>query len=329
MLSHGSGGRLTRGLIRDILLEELGNEFLEPLTDAAILPFQASRLAFTTDSYVVKPLFFPGGDIGRLSVFGTVNDLSVMGARPLYLSLGLVVEEGLPVEDLKRLIHSIRCASQEAGVKVVTGDTKVVEKGKGDGLYINTSGIGLLYEGFELSTERIEEGDVVILSGTIGDHGAAVMSKREGIDFDTGIDSDCAPLNHLIESLLPLKGSIRFMRDPTRGGLAGVLNEIAEDGIEIEIREGDIPVKDEVRGFCEILGIDPLYMACEGRVVVVSSVEVVGEVLERLRSNPLGKGAVAIGVVTGKGEGGVYLRTLYGTRRLLQMPVEYNLPRIC
>lgn len=202
LLGHGSGGKLTRDLVKEVLLKELGNPFLSPLTDSAVLPPPGSRIAFTTDSYVVKPIFFPGGDIGKLSIFGTVNDLSVMGARPLYLSLGLIIEEGLPLEDLQRIVHSIKIASLEAGVVVVTGDTKVTEKGKGDGIFINTSGIGIIKDGVELSIERIEVGDRIIVSGTVGDHGVSVMSGREGLSFEGSIESDCAPVNHLVQEVL-------------------------------------------------------------------------------------------------------------------------------
>lgn len=330
LLAHGSGGKLTKNLVKEVLLRELGNPFLNSLTDSAVLPSAGSRIAFTTDSYVVKPIFFPGGDIGRLSVFGTVNDLSVMGARPLYLSLGLIIEEGLPLEELERIARSIKTASIEAGVLVVTGDTKVTEKGKGDGIFINTSGIGIIKDGVELSAERIDVGDRIIVSGTVGDHGAAVMSRREGLSFDTTIESDCAPLNHLIKELLVnVKDGIKFMRDPTRGGLAGVLNEIAEKGFEILVREDDIPVREEVRGFCEILGIDPFHMACEGRVVVVCVRGVAEDILRVLKGNPHGGGASVIGEVVRKGEGVVYLLTSYRTKRILEMPVMENLPRIC
>ncbi len=329
LLSHGSGGRLTRELVKEILLKELGNPFLNPLTDSAVLPSHNSKIAFTTDSYVVKPYFFPGGDIGRLSVFGTVNDLSVMGARPLYLSLGLILEEGLPLDEFKKIVCSIKVASDEAGVAIVTGDTKVTEKGKGDGIYINTSGIGVIEEGMELSAERIELEDMVIVTGPVGDHGAAVMSKREGLSFDGVIESDCAPLNHLIQELTPIGKGLKFMRDPTRGGLAGVLNEVAEEGFKIIVKEEEIPVREQVRGLCEILGIDPLYMACEGRVVIVCSNEVAKNVLDVLRDNPLGAGASIIGEVTERGKGIVYLLTTYGTRRVLDMPLVENLPRIC
>lgn len=320
---------MTRELVKEVLLKELGNPFLNPLTDSAVLPPNSSRLAFTTDSYVVKPHFFPGGDIGKLSVFGTVNDLSVMGARPLYLSLGLILEEGFPLEDFKKIIRSIKVASEEARVRIVTGDTKVTEKGKGDGIFINTSGIGEIEDGIELSTKRIEVGDRIIVTGPVGDHGAAVMSKRETLSFDGTIESDCAPLNHLIQDLIPLGKGLKFMRDPTRGGLAGVLNEVAEEGFEILVREEEIPVREQVMGFCEILGIDPLYMACEGRAVIVCTEEVVRDVLGILRDDPLGKEASIIGKVAGKGKGVVYLLTTYDTKRIIDMPVIENLPRIC
>ncbi|MBI5286768.1 MAG: hydrogenase expression/formation protein HypE, partial [Deltaproteobacteria bacterium] len=307
---------------------ELGNPFLNPLTDSAVLPSLNSRLAFTTDSYVVKPPFFPGGDIGRLAVFGTVNDLSVMGARPLYLSLGFILEEGFPMGDLERVVRSIKTASHDAGVIIVTGDTKVTEKGKGDGIFINTSGIGVIGDGIEFSVRRVEVGDKIIVSGPVGDHGAAVMSVREGLYFDTPIESDCAPLNYLIKKLIPI-GGIKFMRDPTRGGLAGVLNEVAEVGFEIMVQEESIPVREEVRGLSELLGIDPLYMACEGRVVIICSEMVAGDIVELLRKGPIGSGASVIGEVIGHGKGVVYLHTLYGTKRMMDMPTGENLPRIC
>lgn len=329
LLSHGSGGKLTRDLIKDLFLEELGNQFLNPLTDSAILPPVNSKLAFTTDSYVVKPLFFPGGDIGKLSVCGTVNDLSVAGARPLYLSLGFILEEGLSFDDLERIVRSIKFTSEEAGVMIVSGDTKVIEKGKGDGIFINTSGIGVIEDDVELSVRRIDVGDKVLVSGSLGDHGASVLSNREGLSFEGVIESDCAALNHLIEGLAPIGKDIKFMRDPTRGGLAGVVNEIAEQGMEIVIKEEDVPIKEVVSGFCEILGIDPLYLACEGRVVIVCAEKAAQKVLNNLKNHPLGRGAAIVGEVTGKGKSAVYLQTPYGTKRLLDMPVEDNLPRIC
>lgn len=292
LLAHGSGGKLTRDLVREVLLKELGNPFLNPLTDSAVLPPTGLRIAFTTDSYVVKPIFFPGGDIGKPSIFGTVNGLSVMGAMPLYLSLGLIIEEGFLFEDLERVVSSIRGASIEAGVKVVTGDTKVMEKGEGDGIFINTSGIGIIKDGVELSAERIEVGDRIIVSGSVGDHGAALMSRREGLSFEGSIESDCSPVNRLVQEVLTTaKDGIKFMRDPTRGGLAGVLNEVAEKGFEILVREDDIPIREEVRGFCEILGIDPFHMVCEGRVVVICARDVAEDILRVLKGNPHGGGA--------------------------------------
>ncbi len=328
-LNHGSGGRLTRDLIRDILLNQLGNDFLNPLADSAILPPAGRRIAFTTDSYIVKPLFFPGGDIGRLAVFGTVNDLSVMGAEPKYLSLGFIIEEGFPICDFEKIVSSIRDAAGCAGVKVVTGDTKVTERGKGDGIYINTSGIGVMEDGLDVSQEKIKTGDRIVVSGTIGDHGAAVMSKREGLSFEGVVVSDCAPLTGLVKGLLPHGKGIRFMRDPTRGGIAGVLNEVAEGGFEIFVNEEDIPVKEEVKGFCEILGIDPLYLACEGRVVIVCDKDAAEDTVKILRKHPLGADATIVGKVMGGDKSRVYLKTSYGTARILDMPVQDNLPRIC
>ena len=289
-----------------------------------------SRLALTTDSYVVKPVFFPGGDIGKLAVCGTVNDLAVAGAMPLYLSCAMIIEEGFPLKDLEAITLSIKDAAHKAGVEVVTGDTKVIEKTKGNNIYINTAGLGIVENSIELGIDKIIVGDKIIMSGTLGDHGIAVLSKREGFDFESQIESDCAPLNNITQAVLK-SGSVRFMRDPTRGGLAAVLNEVAEDGgFRIEIAEDSIPVADEVKGICSILGLDPLYIANEGKVVVVAARNDADKVLKAMQDNPLGQKASIIGEVTGKGDkSGVYLKTSYGGTRILDMPVDDPLPRIC
>ncbi len=310
-LGHGSGGKLTWDLINKISKKFESVQ----LTDSALL---ANKIAFTTDSFVVHPLFFSGGDIGKLSVCGTINDLSVMGAKPLYLSCGLIIEEGFEEEKLQSIIDSMAKTAKEAGVKVVTGDTKVVEKGKADGIFINTSGIGSLtsYE-----PKKIEVGDEVIINGEIGQHAIAIMTSRFDLDFE--IESDCAPLNGLISSL-PLN-EVKFMRDPTRGGIAATLNEAVED-VGIEIYEEKIPVSEEVRAVCELLGFDPLYLANEGKVVVIARDG--EEIVRAMRKHPLGKKAEIIGKVT-EDKGRVFLRSLSGGRRIVDMPIADQLPRIC
>jgi len=314
-LGHGSGGRLTWDLVNEMHRDLTDIQ----LTDSALLDVK-KRIAFTTDSFVVNPIFFPGGDIGKLSVCGTVNDLAVMGAEPLFLSSALIMEEGFEREKLKRIIASMAETSKSAGVRIVTGDTKVVERGKADGIFINTSGIGSLgtYE-----QKRIEAGDEVVINGCIGQHAIAIMSSRFGLDYR--IDSDCAPLNGLISSL-PLDG-VKFMRDPTRGGIAATLNEVVSGSdIGIELYEDRIPVSEEVRAVCELLGFDPLYLANEGKVVVIASD---GEdVVEAMRKHPLGREAEIIGKVT-EDRGRVFLRSISGGRRIVDMPVADQLPRIC
>ncbi|MDY6985125.1 MAG: hydrogenase expression/formation protein HypE [Candidatus Thermoplasmatota archaeon] len=310
-LGHGSGGKLTWDLINKISKKFESVQ----LTDSALL---ANKIAFTTDSFVVHPLFFSGGDIGKLSVCGTINDLSVMGAKPLYLSCALIIEEGFEEEKLQSIIDSMAKTAKEAEVKVVTGDTKVVEKGKADGIFINTSGIGSLtsYE-----PKKIEEGDEIIINGEIGQHAIAIMTSRFDLDFE--IESDCAPLNGLISSL-PLD-EVKFMRDPTRGGIAATLNEAVED-VGIEIYEEKIPVSEEVRAVCELLGFDPLYLANEGKVIVIARDG--EEIVRAMRKHPLGQKAKIIGKVT-EDKGRVFLRSLSGGRRIVDMPVADQLPRIC
>jgi hydrogenase expression/formation protein HypE len=274
LLGHGSGGKLSAELIRDIFLPRLNNPALARLDDQAIVTIHGQRLAFTTDSFVVKPLFFPGGDIGSLAVHGTVNDLAMGGATPLFLSAAFIVEEGFSIEQLRRVVDSMHRAASEAGVEIVTGDTKVVEKGKGDGLFITTSGIGSVPEGVDLSADRARPGDKVLLSGSIGDHGIAILAQREGLEFETTIESDSAALHTLVADMLGVSREIRCMRDPTRGGLSSSLNEIAQQSrVGIELEERSIPVRDEVRGACELLGLDPLYVANEGKLIAIVAPE--------------------------------------------------------
>lgn len=330
LLAHGSGGKLMHDLIKDFFLENFSNPILATLDDAASIKITSSRLAFTTDSYVVKPLFFKGGDIGRLAVCGTVNDLSMKGAIPLYLSVAFVIEEGFPYSDLEKIIGSMVKASQEAGVQIVTGDTKVVEKGNADGMFINTAGIGIIPEGVEISAKNAKVGDVVIISGSIGDHGIAVLSEREGLSFQTQIESDVAPLNKLVEILLKVTPEVHVLRDPTRGGLASTLNEIAEaSDAAIEIEESAVPIKEEVLGACEMLGFDPFQVANEGKMVVILPEKWGEKAVEALKKHPYGKDAAIIGRVVAEPKKKVILKTTIGTTRLLDMLMGEQLPRIC
>ncbi|OGP31347.1 MAG: hydrogenase expression/formation protein HypE, partial [Deltaproteobacteria bacterium GWB2_42_7] len=310
-IGHGGGGRLARDLIKNLFLKHLNNPKLAPLGDSAVFELNGSTIALTTDSFVVKPIFFPGGDIGKLAVCGTVNDLSVVGARPLYLSCGIIIEEGFSLKDLEAITLSIKESADKAGVEVITGDTKVIEKATGGNIYINTAGIGIIENSIALGIDKINIGDKIILSGTIGEHGIAVISKREGFDFESTIESDCASLNEITQKALKA-GCIKFMRDPTRGGLAAVLNEIAEDGsLDIKIDEDAIPVRDDVKGICSMLGLDPFYIANEGKVVIVAAKGDAENILRTLHNDPLGQNASIIGEVTGKGKYGVYLKTPY------------------
>ena len=330
LLGHGSGGKLTAQLVEQILLPAFRNPALEALDDQAVVPVNGSRLAFTTDSYVVTPIFFPGGDIGELAVYGTVNDLAVGGARPLFLSFALILEEGLPLSDLRRVVESARRAARRVGVPIVTGDTKVVGRGSGDKVFINTAGVGLVPEGVALSSLRVAPGDAILLSGTIGDHGVAILSKREGLEFEGAIESDTAPLHELAAAALAAFPGIHAMRDPTRGGVAATLVEIASRRrLGIAVDERAIPVKDAVRGACEILGLDPLLVANEGKLVVFVPEEGSEAVLEALRRHPLGREAARIGRVTAEHAGFVVLRTPIGGERILDLPFGESLPRIC
>lgn len=329
LLAHGSGGRLMHELIREVFRRELSNPFLDDLGDAAVLPRQNGRLALTTDSYVVRPIFFPGGDIGKLAVWGTVNDLSMVGARPLYLTIGFILEEGLPLGDLRRIVRSAAQAAREAGVAIVAGDTKVVDRGAADQVFINTAGVGVIPEGVALSPEHIRPGDAVLVSGTVGDHGIAVMAQREGLGLNTPLVSDCAPLNGLAEAVLAC-GGVRVMRDPTRGGLATTLVELARaGGVGLEIEEHAVPVNDAVRGACELLGLDPLYVANEGKLVAIVAAECAEATLTALRSHPLGRDARVIGHATQTNAGRVILRTILGVSRVVEMLTGEQLPRIC
>jgi hydrogenase expression/formation protein HypE len=330
LLAHGSGGQLSHDLVDQIFVREFDNRTLAELADSAIVE-TSTRIAFTTDSYVVSPIFFPGGDIGKLAVCGTVNDLAVVGAQPLYLSAGFIIEEGLPVETLKHVARSMARTAREAGVAIVTGDTKVVGRGAADGLFINTAGVGNLPDGLSLGTQDLRNGDRILISGTLGDHGMAVMMEREGLKLRSSLVSDCAPLNGLIASVLsthPQK--VRCMRDPTRGGLVSTLNEWANAaGVGIEIDESTIPLDQQVEGACEILGLDPLYVANEGKVVIAVAPEVADQVLGTLQAHALGRKAAIIGEVTDQHPGRVVLRTSLGARRILAMLAGEQLPRIC
>jgi hydrogenase expression/formation protein HypE len=363
LLGHGSGGRLSAQLLERVFLPAVGNEVLSALEDQATLEWPphpvggwegarsaseglpslagasgfpsprgggAPRLAFTTDSFVVRPLFFPGGDVGKLAVHGTVNDLAVGGARPLYLSAAFILEEGLPLDDLRRIVASMRDACSEAGVTLVTGDTKVVERGKGDGAFIATSGIGVVPPGRELSVRNARPGDQVVVSGTLGDHGIAIMSVREGIEFETVLQSDTAPLNGLTEAMLSACPSVRWMRDPTRGGLSSALNELAAGSrVGLELIEGAIPLRDEVRAACELLGLDPLYVANEGKLVAVVAAEDSDRLVEAMRAHPLGRRAAVVGEIVSAHPGVVTMRSLVGGERVVALLAGEQLPRIC
>jgi hydrogenase expression/formation protein HypE len=328
-LAHGAGGRLSRQL-SGMFARAFDNPLLEPLADAAVFDLGNSRLAFTTDSHVVSPLFFPGGDVGKLAVFGTCNDLAVMGAKPLYLSCGLIIEEGFAAADLDRVVKSLSESAREAGVKIVTGDTKVVQRGKGDGIFINTAGLGVIEPDRALCAEPPTPGDQVILTGTLGDHAAAIMTAREGLHFEGDLTSDCACLAGMLADLLRTCRGVKWMRDPTRGGLAATLNELAEGrSFGISLEEEAIPVKPQVRALCELLGFDPLHLANEGKAVIIIRPEEADRALEILRAHQFGRQAVIIGELVELPAGRVVLRTPIGGHRVLDMPAGELLPRIC
>jgi len=330
LLAHGSGGKLSHDLIREVFLPPLSNPILEPLDDSAKITNQQSPIAFTTDSYVVNPIFFPGGNIGKLAVCGTVNDLSMIGATPTHLSLSLIIEEGFSRELLNKIVSSIRETAEQAGVNIVTGDTKVVEHGAADQLFINTSGIGWIRSGVNLSGSNAKPGDKVLLSGYLGDHEMAVLSAREGFRFQGELKSDCAPLNHLVGKMLDVCPSIRCMRDPTRGGLATTLNEITSmSNVGMVIEEDKIPVRESVRGICELLGLDPLYLANEGKLIAICPPSEAERLLGMMKGHPLGRRGEIIGSVTEKNPKRVILHTLIGGHRILDMLTGLQFPRIC
>jgi hydrogenase expression/formation protein HypE len=329
-LAHGSGGRLSADLIDRLFLPRFGNDILNKLEDQAILDCPAGRLAFTTDSFVVDPIFFPGGNIGDLAVNGTVNDICMSGARPLYLSAAFIIEEGFAIERLHRILVSMEDAAARAGIAVVTGDTKVVDRGSCDKIFINTTGLGLVPNGVHISASRIKAGDTIIISGTIGDHGMAVMTSRENLSFQTRIHSDSAALTGLVERMLQITNRIRAMRDPTRGGVATTLNEFARSSqVGIRIFSDSIPVLPEVHGACEVLGIDPLYVANEGKLIAVVDPAEAADVLTAMQDHPLGKEAAIIGEAVAAHPGIVAMATGLGADRIVDMPVGEQLPRIC
>ena len=329
-LTHGSGGRAMAQLVSELFAAEFANDWLAQGNDQAILPPPGGRIAMATDSHVISPLFFPGGDIGSLAVHGTVNDLAMGGATPLYLSAGFILEEGLPLADLARIVRSMAAAAREAGVAIVTGDTKVVERGKGDGVFISTTGVGVVADGVNLSGDQARPGDVVLLSGTLGDHGMAVMSQREGLGFSSPILSDSAALHTLAADLMAASPGLRLMRDPTRGGLATTLNEIAQQsGVGMRLQESAIPVQASVRAACEFLGLDPLYIANEGKLIAICPADEAAAALAALQAHPLGQQAAIIGEVVNDAHQFVRVATDFGGERLLDWLSGEMLPRIC
>jgi hydrogenase expression/formation protein HypE len=329
ILAHGSGGKLSQELFNKIIFDIIGNPLLAQLDDSAVIDLPG-KTAFTTDSYVVSPIFFPGGDIGRLAICGTVNDLAAVGATPHYLSLSFIIEEGFLVSEFERILRSIKDTAKEAGVSIITGDTKVVNKNSADKIFINTSGLGRVPDGVNISGHNARVGDKIILSGTVGDHGIAIMSKREGLQFETPVISDCAPLNHLIAQVLQYSHNVHCLRDPTRGGLAATLNEIAQQSsVGIEIEEATIPVDRTVRGACEMLGLDPLYIANEGKMVIIVAPEEASIALDVIRMNCFGQKSALIGEVVAGHPGRVKMKTNLGASRFVDVPMGELLPRIC
>jgi hydrogenase expression/formation protein HypE len=330
VLAHGSGGKLSHQLVEKILLPQFRNELLEPLHDGAIFSLGNQRVAFSTDSYVVSPIFFPGGDIGKLAIHGTVNDLAMCGARPLYLSVGFILEEGTPMEDFWRIVQSMKEAAAEAGVTLVTGDTKVVDRGKADKVFINTAGIGTIPDDVNVGPDRAQTGDKILISGEIAVHGIAIMSVREGLEFETEIASDTAPLNGLVEAMLAASQEIHVLRDPTRGGITSALTEIARTAkVGMLLDEASIPISEEVKGACEILGLDPLYVANEGKLLAIVAAQDVDLVLDAMKSHPLGQQAAIVGEVTSDHPRFVMMKTRVGGTRVVDMLSGEQLPRIC
>lgn len=329
-MDHGAGGRASHDLVAKTFMPALANPILKELNDSALLNFQDVRLAMSTDSYVVDPIFFPGGDIGSLAVHGTVNDLAMRGAQPCYLSVGFILEEGLEITDLEKLLTSMAEAAREAGVQVVAADTKVVERGKADRIFINTAGVGIIAPGVDIAGQNAKPGDFVLINGPVGDHGIAVLSTREGLSFQTEIQSDSAPLNKLVSDMLEVSRNIHVLRDPTRGGVATALNEVAnQSAVGIELEESSLPVRPEVNAACEMLGLDPLYVANEGKVLVMVAPEDADQVLDKMRQHPLGGDSCIIGRVVSEHPGRVVLHTGIGGRRIVDMLSGEQLPRIC
>jgi hydrogenase expression/formation protein HypE len=330
LLAHGGGGKLMHQLIGKMFLTAFDNPLLETRHDSAVAELTGQKIAFTTDSYVVRPLFFPGGDIGSMAVHGTVNDLAMSGARPLYLSAAFILEEGLPMDTLWKIVCAMRDAAQRCGVQIITGDTKVVDKGKGDGLFINTTGIGIVEHEQKIAPQCVQPGDAVLVSGDVGRHGMAIMAVREGLQFESAIESDSAPVHEIVLALLKAGIEIHCLRDLTRGGLAGALNEIAEAaGVQIEIVEKSVPVREDVHAACEILGLDPLHVACEGRFVAFVADKDAKRALKIMRSPATGSGAASIGTVAQSDAPLVTLKSAIGANRILDMPSGEQLPRIC
>jgi len=330
-MAHGGGGKIMNNLIEKMFMHYFENDLINEKHDGAVFNFEGHKFAFTTDSYVVNPLFFPGGNIGELAVYGTVNDLSMCGAKPLYLSIGLIIEEGFQVKELEKIIYSIKQACELCGVKVITGDTKVVEKNKGDGIFINTAGIGIVKNDINISPSFVKTGDIILLSGDIGRHGIAIMASRENLEFETTIKSDCAPLNKIVQKLIEEKIEIHCLRDLTRGGLSSALNEIASQAkVEIEIEENSIEVLEEVKGVCEILGFDPLYVANEGRFIAFVKKEDAERALNIMHSDEVSNNATIIGELKSKRQNGlVTIKSIIGATRIFDMLSGEQLPRIC
>src|SRR5210317_1163137 len=330
-LAHGSGGKASHELIEKLFVANFGGKSLLAMEDSAVLQAGKERIAFSTDSFVVDPIFFPGGDIGSLAIHGTVNDLAMRGAKPLYISVGMIIEEGFTFNELKTIVHSLKDGADKAGIEIVTGDTKVVQSGKADKIFINTTGIGLLKNNLDISAKNGRPGDKIILSDTMADHGATILCQREGLQIQGGFKSDSAPLNHVVAAMIKEAGdAIHVLRDPTRGGVGTTLNELAgSSGIGIRIREAALPVRDDVKGACELLGLDPLYLANEGKLLAFVSPDRVAAVLQAIQSDPYGKDAAVIGRVVDDSPGKVFLKTRIGGKRIVDMLAGEQLPRIC
>ena len=330
LLAHGGGGSLSNRLIGDMFVKHFDNDLLNQAHDGAVFKIGNQKLAFTTDSYVVQPIFFPGGDIGDLAVNGTVNDLVCCGAKALYISVGFIIEEGFPMEDLWRVVQSMKSAADKAGVQIVTGDTKVVDKGKGDKIFINTAGSGQVYEGLSVAPQNCRPGDLILINGFVADHGVTIMSSRAGLEFETHMQSDSAALNGLLEDMLAVSRNLHVLRDPTRGGIASATNEIAASAhVGIKLFENQIPVREEVKGACEMLGLDPLYIANEGKILVFVPGKEADAVLKAMQNNPMGKESAIIGEVSENNQGLVSIETTLGSTRILDMISGEQLPRIC